>query len=721
MIGKRTKIWTGILMGCLLAACQDEPVEKTVPQQSVMQLEKDAFVQGKIRIKFKSDADMQAIEALVEKSKGPVTHTGITAFDALGGEYGIKSVRRLFPYSPKFEARHQKHGLNLWYELEIDSTLNTRSAGLSYQDLPQVEYAGPVYKIKSFGNDVVIPYSEPALPVGTATRAQMPFNDRLLNMQWHYDRGKLMTPLDGANIGLFEAWKQNTGSPDVIVAVFDGGIDFNHEDLAANMWVNEAEKNGEPGKDDDGNIYVDDIYGYNFEGRTGTIVPSPHGTHVAGTVAAVNNNGKGVCGVAGGDGSGNGVRIMCCQILGANGSSTSNPDAYIYAADMGAVISQNSWGYTVPGYSDPAIKAAIDYFIEEAGNPEDHPNSPMRGGIVIFAAGNDGRVATLFYPAAYDECISVTATDYRNERASQTEKDHSKEIYYANVGDWVDISAPGGMLENSCGVLSTLPENGYGYMCGTSMACPHVSGVAALIVSQQKGPAFTSEKLKQILLSSVLDLSEFEPNYARYMGRGLVRADKAVNPNDNGGPETVSDLAVTSFSPDGCTLSWKVTKDEGDGVPALYRLYYSNTEITESNYLSARSLDLQLDKPSVGDVCSQNVGGLEGGLYYFAVIGIDHWGNTSSLSNIVTHCVLASTEGRVYPMVVKNETMVYLGAAFQGAVVVKIYDAVGNRVIEQKFKDEYVLKVQVSGLTPGVYTLKVKAAGAEGTFRIVKN
>lgn len=720
MIGKRTNIWTAILMGCLLASCQNEPMEKAEPQQSVIQMQKEAFVQGKIRVKFKSDTDIKVIEALSGKTKSPVTRTGIAAFDALGGEYGIKSVRRLFPYSPKFEARHRKHGLDLWYELEIDSTLNTRSAGLSYQDLPQVEYAGPVYKVKNLGNDEFIPYSEPALPVGTGTRAQMPFNDPLLNMQWHYDRGKLMTPLDGANIGLFEAWKQNTGSPEVIVAVFDGGIDFNHEDLAANMWVNEAEKNGEPGKDDDGNNYVDDIYGYNFEGRTGTIVPESHGTHVAGTVAAVNNNGKGVCGIAGGDGSGNGVRIMCCQILGDGGSSASNPDAYVYAADMGAVISQNSWGYTVPGLSDPSVKVAIDYFIDEAGNPEDHPNSPMRGGIVIFAAGNDGMAAAMFYPAAYEECIAVTATDYRNERASLTEKDHSKGTYYANVGDWVDISAPGGMIENPYGVLSTVPENGYGYKCGTSMACPHVSGVAALIVSQQKGPDFTSEKLKQILLSSVLDLSEFDPNHARYMGKGLVRADKAINPNDNAGPEVVSDLAVTGFSPDGCTLSWKVTKDEGDGVPALYRLYYSTKEITESNYTSARSLELLLEKPSVGDVCSLNVGGLEGGLYYFAVLGEDHWGNKSPLSNVVTHCVLAPTESRVYPVVVKNETMVYLGAAFQGTVSVKIYDAAGNRVVEQKFKDEHMLKVQVSGLASGVYTLKVKASGAEGTFRIVK-
>ena len=101
----------------------------------------------------------------------------------------------------------------------------------------------------------------------------------------------------------------------------------------------------------------------------GTVTADRHGTHVAGTVAAVNNNGKGVCGVAGGNGSGNGVRLMSCQILsGSNSQST--PEAYVYAADMGAVISQNSWGYTQPEFTEPAIKDAIDYFIEEAGNPE---------------------------------------------------------------------------------------------------------------------------------------------------------------------------------------------------------------------------------------------------------------------------------------------------------------------------------------------------------------
>ena len=716
-MGNKIILLLCIVAGWLLGGCQQEALEQEGVTEPV-DIQTDGFVQGKIRIKFKPGTDVEAIEACVARNAGPATRTGIAAMDAMAGRYGVKSVRRLFRHSPKFEKRHRKHGLHLWYEVEIDTTINTRSAGIDYQALPEVEYAGPVGKIRIMGDDKGISIEEAGLTVAGGTGRKMPFNDPLLAIQWHYGRGKWQTPLEEANIGLFKGWEVNTGNRDIIVAVFDGGIDVVHEDLAANMWVNEAEKNGVKGKDDDGNKFTDDIYGYNFSDKMGTVTADRHGTHVAGTVAAVNNNGKGVCGVAGGNGSGNGVRLMSCQILsGSNSQST--PEAYVYAADMGAVISQNSWGYTQPGFTEPAIKDAIDYFIEEAGNPEDHPDSPMRGGIVIFAAGNEGAGEVKYYPAAYDECVAVTATDYRNERASLSEQDHNREKYYANIGTWVDISAPGGMNGDPIGVLSTLPDNKYGFMCGTSMACPHVSGVAALIVSQKKGPDFTNEKLKKILLTAVLDLSEYEPN-ARYMGSGLVRADKALNPDDGIGPLAVKDLAVSASASAGCTLSWKVTRDEGDGKPELYRLYYSNAELTKENYTSAKSLDLILDKQEVGDVCSLKVEGLSEGVWYFAVAGFDQWENSSELSNVVTHSLLPSTGGRVFPTVVKTEATVYLGDAFKGDIKVTVYDAAGNKIKEQHFKDQSVLKVGVSGLTRGVYTLKVKSAGAEGAFRMVK-
>ena len=154
----------------------------------------------------------------------------------------------------------------------------------------------------------------------------------------------------------------------------DGGVQVDHPDLVDNIWVNEGEIPGN-GIDDDGNGYIDDINGYNFMYDSGKLTPMKHATHVAGIIAASGNNGKGIAGIAGGNGTaGSGVKLMSTQVLGAT-SSNNTAAAIKYGADNGAVISQNSWGYntttTSVSYIDPADKAAIDYFIKYAGCDND--------------------------------------------------------------------------------------------------------------------------------------------------------------------------------------------------------------------------------------------------------------------------------------------------------------------------------------------------------------
>lgn len=697
------------LPGLFLAGCQDEQIGTPENLPGNIQLEDDGIIPGLVRVKFRSDADIKAIEANLAVKSGPVTRTGITAMDILSGKYRIKNMKRVFREAPKFEETHRKHGLHLWYELELDTTINTRSAVLDYRGLVEIEYADPVRRVVSCDNGITIPLE--AAPAGITSRAVLPFNDTYLGKQWHYDRGELLTPREEANIGLFPAWEVCAGSREVIVAVLDGGVDYNHEDLAANMWVNEAEKNGVPEVDDDDNGYVDDVYGYNFGLGIGKIVPLSHGTHVAGTVAAVNNNGVGVCGVAGGSGKGDGARLMSCQIFSDDNSARNQLEAMVYAADMGAVISQNSWGYTASGVVDPGIEMVINYFIEEAGNPAHYPNSPMRGGLVVFAAGNDGAVGKPYYPAAYENVVAVTATDYRNERASLTQANHSNGVYYANVADWVNLAAPGGMNETNFGVLSTIPDNKYGYKSGTSMACPHVSGVAALVVAHLGGPDFTCEKLKEILYASTLGLREYEPKYARYMGYGLIRADLALNP-----PMPVSDLKVVSATMNSCTLGWTVTINP----PASYRLYYSPSAITAENYTSAQSMELKLESQVAGDACTLTVGELKLQEYFFAVAGVDRGGSAGQLSNIVSVQLMAPDGGKVYPTAVKDYATVALGSNFRGEITVSVYDAGGNRVLKQQYQGGNTFKINLSGLASGVYSLRVTASGAEKTMRVVK-
>ena len=370
----------------------------------------------------------------------------------------------------------------------------------------------------------------------------LPFNDSKLIDQWHYinygDLSVAGTVRVGADINVKDAWKLTTGDPEIIVAICDEGVKYDHPDLAPNMWVNEAEKNGKEGVDDDGNGYIDDVHGYNFlstynkDSGEGEVMPvswarpgdNGHGTHVAGTVAAVNNNGIGVCGVAGGDGTpGTGVRMMTCQLFSGNasGGTLSRAQAYRYAADMGASILQCSFGQDAGSLvSDSDFETfyksevdALEYFMTKKA-----ASNPVSCNFAIFASGNEGQDVSA-YPAAHNRYISVAAfgPDYLPTN-------------YTNYGPGVNICAPGGdyAINSSSStpersqILSTLPKelgkSEYGYMQGTSMACPHVSGVVALALSYAKklGKTFTYEEFLGMLYTSVNNIDYYIETCSKY-------------------------------------------------------------------------------------------------------------------------------------------------------------------------------------------------------------
>ena len=341
--------------------------------------------------------------------------------------------------------------------------------------------------------------------------------------------------------------------------------------------------------------------------------------NVAGTIAAVNNNGIGVSGVAGGNGSSNGVKIMSMQILG--GAEIEN--SYVYAANNGAVISQNSWGYTSPGYFDQSILDAIDYFIEEAG---DYAGSPMKGGIVIFAAGNSNADAE-WYPGYYAKTFSVSSIGPEGKRAS-----------YSNYGAWVEVSAPGGdqdVYGSKGGVLSTIPNNQYAYMQGTSMACPHVSGIAALVLANRT-KQLTSQELWNKLYTGVTDVAEANPDFIGMLGSGSIDAALAIQ-NDLGiAPQPVTTLTVTGISQEFATLTWTVPADTDDGQPVSFQLYHHTQPITAGNLTSADKTNLK-NALAAGAEFSYELDSLLGlTTYYFAITSTDRWGHVSLLSNVVS-------------------------------------------------------------------------------------
>lgn len=619
-----------MLGSVLLGSCAQESFIDTPPNSETAVVRGTSFneqgIPGVAHVKVKNDilSEIKKISPYGVTLQSAPSLLANTLHDIQATD-----LRPLFRIDPRFEERMRREGLDCWYEIKFDQKQDLQQTLTSLSQSKLFTIVEPVFATSipevKMGSTFSI-----EVPTATDDEQDVPFNDPLLLKQWHYKNfGTTSKSVAGADINLFEAWKTETGKPNVIVAIVDGGIDVTHEDLVDNLWINEGEIPGN-GIDDDGNGYIDDVYGWNFVSNKSeiTLDEAGHGTHVAGTVAARNNNGIGVGGVAGGDGTpGSGARLMSCQKFEDDLGVTAE-EAYVYSANNGAVISQNSWGYTYPGpgYLPSSIKTAIDYFIKYAGCDNDGnqlPDSPMKGGVVIFAAGNDGE-DYLSYPGAYEATIAVSAMapDW-------------KSAYYTNRGDWVDIMAPGGDEFYPSGmVYSTLPEaiygtgRNYGYMQGTSMACPHVSGIAALVVSHFGGQGFTNEDLKARLLGSLRpeNINVHNPEYAGRLGVGYIDAAHTFDINQNKKPNDVTDVTA---QPGYTTiqLSWNAVTDEDDGTPIKYQVYYSDQVMTASNYKSKSSLTVNAMGTTPGEKIDCTVTGLkENSTYYVTVIAVDRWG-----------------------------------------------------------------------------------------------
>ena len=715
----------------LLAGCQKDPDTESTPVRDTDKVE------GVIRMKL----DRETAEALnVIRTRSGRVLTGNISFDELCERYNVTGMERLFADNGCAE-RTRKAGLDLWYIIRFEGSAEQVAedfgeiAGVNHVEIPR-----RITKVGGMSRKSGTPWRKlMALP--KAAPSNYPFNDPLFGGQWPlYNDGTINANAQaGADINVLPAWEKTAGRSDVIVAVVDEGVEYTHPDLAGNMWSG---------------------IGKNFCDRDNDDITwgEGHGTHVAGTIAAVSNNGIGISGIAGGTGGGNGAKIMSCEIFHPtdghyDANSNATADAIKYAADNGAVICQNSWGYAAGALSydqwssaDRATKEAIDYFIRYPGMSPDGETQtgPMAGGVVIFAAGNEySRLAS--YPAAYDACISVASISCTYEAA-----------WYTNYGSTVDICAPGGgeeanfvnLISYDEGYnLSTIPTNlqngdsfvytyangetetktidyvsstvGYGYMMGTSMACPHVSGVAALIVSQFGAPGFTNEQLKEKLFSTARDIDSYQGTIYNSWDRGTYagKIGKLVDAGavlDSGEVPPVSDQpTITPAVGQSDTFSLA----ENAVKTLTYTLaHYTDWSLNDPTGKIAQSID--------GNVVTLTIDASQyaAGSYTAELLAVN---GTKTAKRTIAYTVSEGDNPTgismdFYPNPCTD--VLNILPNYSGESTIRIRNSMGTEVmnITLGLINEEPVKLDVSGLASGTYLVQVTYNGIQITRTIVK-
>ena len=438
------------------------------------------FISGEFIVKFKPETNID----ISKTSKGWIT-TGISSIDKLNEKYNVNDAERLF------KTQEKPYLYNI-FKLFVSENSDILSIVQDYSIDTNVIYAEPNYIMKT----CLTP------------------NDPDFNLQYYLHNTGQTGGTTDADIDAPEAWDIETGDENIVIAIHDTGVDYDHPDLENNIWINPGEDLNDNGIvdpsdfneiDDDNNGYVDDIRGYDFVNTTTPVPPGEdgkirdndpidfhgHGTHCSGIASAVTDNNIGIAGVCWN------CKIMPVRVgyKAQGGAGLIDIDAAAagleYASDNGAHIISMSWG---GGSVSQLIWDAVNY-------------SYSKGSILVAAAGNIGS-GYRHYPAAYPKVIGVSATDH-NDSIAHT-------AFGSNHGSWVDVAAAGEFIQ------STMFNDTYACWSGTSMSTPQVSALAALILS--KNPSFNQDEVRTIIRSTTDKVDSPE----KYIGTGRINAYQAI-------------------------------------------------------------------------------------------------------------------------------------------------------------------------------------------------
>jgi subtilisin family serine protease len=393
-------------------------------------------------------------------STGSVSNSPIAEIQALNDEFGVTSIKKLFPFVKKIN--NQPHDLTTIYEIEYESGISPLELAQRYSEITEVEFAEPDY----IASILLVP-NDPYYDDGS---------------QWYHD-----------DVKAEDAWDLSTGDATQIIGIIDTGVDWEHEDLSDNIWINQAELDGDEGVDDDNNGFVDDIRGWDFyNDDNNPMDDNSHGTHVAGIAGAKTNNNLGIAGIAWN------AKLMPVKVLQSSGRGSWSDIAQgaAYAAENGSTVLNMSLG----GYSESlTLKTALE--------------NAYHYSVIIAAAGNDrfcihpeeGCLGRPMYPACYGWVLGVQASNKFGSRVGWSNYDPSGPIEFWNSSGYnYEVLAPGSEI------YSTIPGNRYRYLSGTSMATPVTSGAVALLKSYH--PNISNEQIfSRIIMASgggVLDIEE---------------------------------------------------------------------------------------------------------------------------------------------------------------------------------------------------------------------